>query len=164
MPSNVNAAAHGPTEHGEWTWLGVVNTRTREQRPLPTRPSRPLSAGLSDEHRMLIVLKSQLYGGQWEPMLDDLKNRLAGKPYIFKLVNRIRDDIERIETMRQFEAIPPGGSGRLRRTWSDAPPQGVARCMVDRRRVPRRIEGPAAKGVRGSLRRQDPWTSRSRPR
>ena len=60
-------------------------------------------AGLSDEHRMLVVLKSQLYSGQWEPMLDDLRNRLAGKPYIFKLVNRIRDDIERIETMRQFE-------------------------------------------------------------
>jgi hypothetical protein len=59
--------------------------------------------GLTDEHRMLIVLKSQLYGGQWEPMLDDLKNRLAGKPYIFKLVNRIRDDIERIETLQQFE-------------------------------------------------------------
>ena len=61
-------------------------------------------SGLSEEHRMLIVLKSQLYDGQWEPMLDDLKNRLAGKPYIFKLVNRIKDDIERIETLRQFEA------------------------------------------------------------
>jgi hypothetical protein len=58
---------------------------------------------LSDEQRMLIVLKSQLYGGHWEPMLDDLKNRLAGKPYIFKLVNRIKDDIERIEILRQFE-------------------------------------------------------------
>ena len=61
-------------------------------------------AGLSDEHRMLIVLKSQLYGGTWEPMLEDLKNRLAGKPYIFKLVNRINDDIERIEQMRKFES------------------------------------------------------------
>ena len=40
----------------------------------------------------------------WEPMLDDLRNRLAGKPYIFKLVNRIRDDIERIEEMQKFEA------------------------------------------------------------
>ena len=59
--------------------------------------------GLTDEHRMLIVLKSQLYGGQWEPMLDDLKNRLAGKPYIFKLVSRIRDDLERIRTLQQFE-------------------------------------------------------------
>ena len=60
-------------------------------------------AGLSDEHRMLVILKAQLYGGTWEPMLDDLENRLEGKPYIFKLANRIRDDIERIEQMRKFE-------------------------------------------------------------
>ena len=61
-------------------------------------------AVLSEEHRMLVVLKSQLYGGTWEPMLEDLQNRLAGKPYIFKLVNRIKDDIERIEQMQKFEA------------------------------------------------------------
>ena len=60
-------------------------------------------ATLSDEHRMLVVLKSQLYGGTWEPMLDDLKNRLEGKPYIFKLVNRIKDDIVRIQEMKEFE-------------------------------------------------------------
>ncbi len=59
---------------------------------------------LSNEHRMLVVLKSQLYGGSWEPMLDDLKNRLVGKPYIFKLANRIEEDIARIEQMRKFEA------------------------------------------------------------
>jgi hypothetical protein len=59
---------------------------------------------LSDEHRMLVVLKSQLYDGTWEPMLDDLRNRLVGKPYIFKLANRIKDDIERIEQMQKFEA------------------------------------------------------------
>ncbi len=58
---------------------------------------------LSDEHQMLVVLKAQLYGGTWEPMLDDLRNRLTGKPYIFKLANRIEDDIERIEQMQQFE-------------------------------------------------------------
>lgn len=58
---------------------------------------------LSDEHRMLVILKAQLYGGTWEPMLDDLRNRLEGKPYIFKLANRIKDDIERIEKMRKFE-------------------------------------------------------------
>ncbi len=59
---------------------------------------------LSDEHKMLVALKAQLYGGSWEPMLDDLRNRLAGKPYIFKLVHRIQDDIGRIEEMRRFEA------------------------------------------------------------
>ncbi len=60
-------------------------------------------AGLSNEHRMLVILKAQLYDGTWEPMLDDLQNRLAGKPYIFKLANRIKDDIERIEQMQKFE-------------------------------------------------------------
>ena len=60
--------------------------------------------GLSEESRMLVVLKAQLYGGSWEPMLEDLRNRLSGKPYIFKLANRIHDDIERIEQMQQFEA------------------------------------------------------------
>jgi hypothetical protein len=73
---------------------------------LKTSASKEVSdfvAGLSDEHRMLVILKAQLYGGTWEPMLDDLQNRLEGKPYIFKLVNRIKDDIERIEQMRKFE-------------------------------------------------------------
>lgn len=58
---------------------------------------------LSDEHRMLVALKAQLYGGSWEPMISDLRNRLEGKPYIFKLANRIQDDIDRIERMRKFE-------------------------------------------------------------
>jgi len=59
---------------------------------------------LSSEHRMLVILKAQLYDGTWDSMLDDLKNRLEGKPYIFKLVNRINDDIARIEEMQKFEA------------------------------------------------------------
>ena len=59
--------------------------------------------GLSEEQKMLVVLKSQLYGGSWEPMVDDLQNRLTGKPYIFKLANRIQDDVERIEEMKRFE-------------------------------------------------------------
>lgn len=58
---------------------------------------------LSNEHKMLVVLKAQLYGGSWLPMLDDLNNRLAGKPYIFKLVNRIKEDVDRIEEMKSFE-------------------------------------------------------------
>ena len=58
---------------------------------------------LDEPQRMLVILKSQLYGGQWEPMLEDLKNRLEGKPYIFKLANRIKDDVERIHRLRVFE-------------------------------------------------------------
>ena len=60
--------------------------------------------GLGKEHRMLVVLKSQLYSGRWDPMLDDLKNRLAGKPYIFKLNSRIKDDVDRIKELQAFES------------------------------------------------------------
>lgn len=59
--------------------------------------------GLDEPQRMLVILKSQLYGGQWEPMLEDLQNRLEGKPYIFKLANRIKDDVERIHCLQVFE-------------------------------------------------------------
>ncbi len=59
--------------------------------------------GLTDEHKMLVLLKAQLYDGSWQPMLNDLNNRLEGKPYIFKLANRIKDDVERIEDLQEFE-------------------------------------------------------------
>ena len=76
---------------------------SRGGKPGDASAAGDFAAGLSDEHRMLVILKAQLYGGTWEPMLDDLQNRLADKPYIFKLANRIKDDIERIEQMRRFE-------------------------------------------------------------
>jgi hypothetical protein len=60
--------------------------------------------GLDEKYRMLVILKAQLYGNRWEPMLEDLRNRLHGKPYIFKLAGRIKEDMERIERMRLFEA------------------------------------------------------------
>jgi len=58
---------------------------------------------LAEEERMLIILQRQLYDGNWLAMLTDLRNRLEGKPYIFKLANRIQDDIARIEKLRAFE-------------------------------------------------------------
>ncbi len=66
-------------------------------------PVEQFVGSLDDKHRMLVVLKSQLYGGRWEPMLEDLQNRLEGKPYIFKLANRIKDDVERIGVLQAFE-------------------------------------------------------------
>jgi len=77
--------------------------QTKGQKP-PIRPVvQEFVDRLDNEHKMLVVLKAQLYGGRWEPMLDDLENRLAGKPYIFKLANRIQDDIERIRRLKAFE-------------------------------------------------------------
>ena len=58
---------------------------------------------LSREERMLVVLKRNLYEGDWDGMVDDLKARLEGKPYIFRLASRITDDLERIERLRNYE-------------------------------------------------------------
>lgn len=60
-------------------------------------------ANLTEEDKMLIVLKRELYEGSWDDMQEDLENRLSGKPFIFKLANRIQDDIERIGRLRTFE-------------------------------------------------------------
>ena len=84
--------------------MGKVSENRGNQENSPVEPAvKDFVENLSNEHRMLVVLKAQLYSGRWETMLDDLENRLKGKPYIFKLTNRINDDIERIEEMRKFE-------------------------------------------------------------
>lgn len=58
---------------------------------------------LTPDERMLITLRDDLYDGSWDLMMRDLKDRLKGKPYIFKLVNRIQDDIQRIEKIQAYE-------------------------------------------------------------
>lgn len=58
---------------------------------------------LNSEERMLLVLKRELYEGSWDEMAADLKARLDGRPYIFKLVHRIEDDLQRIARLREFE-------------------------------------------------------------
>ncbi len=86
--------------------MANVSRNRTNQEGLPVDPAVvDYVSTLDNEHKMLVVLKAQLYSGRWEPMLDDLKNRLAGKPYIFKLTNRINDDVERINEMREFEEI-----------------------------------------------------------
>ena len=58
---------------------------------------------LPEEERMLLTLLGELYEGQWDPMAEDLRDRLQGKPYVFKLVNRIEEDLKRIARLRQYE-------------------------------------------------------------
>ena len=60
-------------------------------------------ASLAEEEKMLVELRDELYDGSWESMLRDLNDRLKGRPYIYKLVNRIQDDIARIKKLRTFE-------------------------------------------------------------
>jgi hypothetical protein len=70
----------------------------------PPDQVRQYVAGLSSEERMLVLLKGELYEGNWDEMVADLRARLEGRPYIFKLAHRISDDLERIERLRRFEA------------------------------------------------------------
>jgi len=58
---------------------------------------------LSPEERLLVVLKRELYDGSWDDMIADLRARLEGRPFIFKLVTRITEDLERIARLRAYE-------------------------------------------------------------
>lgn len=58
---------------------------------------------LSEEERLLIVLKKELYECRWDEMIADLRGRMNGRPYVYKLIHRIEDDLERIEKLRDFE-------------------------------------------------------------
>jgi len=64
---------------------------------------RQFVAKTTDEERMLIVLKHELYEDSWDEMVTDLNARLEGRPYIFKLAHRIADDLARIKRLRDFE-------------------------------------------------------------
>jgi hypothetical protein len=58
---------------------------------------------LPQTERMLIQLRDELYDGDWKKMQIDLEDRLAGKPYIFKLVNRIEQDLDGIKKLKGYE-------------------------------------------------------------
>ncbi|MCU0722039.1 MAG: hypothetical protein MUC63_00215 [Planctomycetes bacterium] len=64
---------------------------------------RKYCEALTPEEKMLVTLREELYFGSWEKMQQDLKDRLKGRPYIFKLVNRIEEDLERIEKLQAYE-------------------------------------------------------------
>jgi hypothetical protein len=66
-------------------------------------PHQRFYRSLTGEEIMLLTLRDELYNSQWEQMLDDLRDRLQGKPYIFKLVNRIEEDIDRIKKLKTYE-------------------------------------------------------------
>jgi hypothetical protein len=58
---------------------------------------------LTQEQKMLITLRDELYEGSWSTMIEDLEARMNGKPYIFKLVNRIEKDLNNIKMLREYE-------------------------------------------------------------
>lgn len=68
-----------------------------------TSPHDKFVTGLSLDEKTLVALRDELYGGSWDQMQGDLRDRLKGRPYIFKLVNRIQVDLDRIDTLVEYE-------------------------------------------------------------
>ena len=58
---------------------------------------------LAPEDRVLRDVRDQLYGGDWDELERDLRARLEGKPFIFKLASKIEEDLARIARLRQAE-------------------------------------------------------------
>ena len=58
---------------------------------------------LTPEERQLIVLRDELYDGSWAEMRQDLEDRRDGRPYIFKLIDRIEEDLGRISRLSEYE-------------------------------------------------------------
>ncbi|MBI5763983.1 MAG: hypothetical protein HZA51_10710 [Planctomycetes bacterium] len=70
--------------------------------PQADRPNSLLGT-MTTEEWMLVRLRDQLYGGHWDEMRIDLEQRRRGEPYIFKLVHRIEEDLERIARLQELE-------------------------------------------------------------
>lgn len=52
----------------------------------------------------LTEIRDEIYGGSWTDMLSDLKARLIKRPYNFRLVQRIEEDIRTIEeTLKKYK-------------------------------------------------------------
>jgi len=92
-----------PGQKEPLTSVGQESQPSSVEHPGSTERAQKFMSQLTEEERMLILLHRELYENSWQAMLNDLRNRLDGKPYIFKLANRIQDDIARIEKLQSFE-------------------------------------------------------------
>lgn len=85
--------------------LNRSRPRSRRETYSIVRPDvRAFVQSLSPEETQLIVLRDELYFGSWAEMRHDLEDRRAGKPFIFKLIHRIEEDLARIDRLSAFEA------------------------------------------------------------
>ena len=58
---------------------------------------------LEPYERVLIELRDQLYEGSWDRVLQDLRARQCGEPFVYKLSQTIARDIEAIERLQHYE-------------------------------------------------------------
>lgn len=66
---------------------------------------------LSEDERMLILLRDELYEGNWDDFIEDLQDRLNGRPHLFdiqpasaRLQETIRQHLHMIQRLRELEA------------------------------------------------------------
>ena len=64
---------------------------------------REFYARLTREETQLLLLRNVLYRGLWSEIERDLRRRLERKPYVFRLMHRIEEDLARIARMRAYE-------------------------------------------------------------
>jgi hypothetical protein len=64
---------------------------------------------LTEEQRMLLRLRDDLYEGQWELFVQDLKARLAGEPHVFEIgpaSDRLKETItNHLQLIDELQAI-----------------------------------------------------------
>ncbi len=70
---------------------------------VPDGPVARFLTTLEREDHVLLVLRDELYEGSWQEMRRDLIDRREGRPCVFKLAQRIAQDIERIDRLAEFE-------------------------------------------------------------
>lgn len=68
---------------------------------------------LTAEEEQLIIIRDFLYDGDWDEVVQDLRSRQQGRPFIFKLNTRIDEDLKRIEKLQSYERVHGVNLGRL---------------------------------------------------
>jgi len=66
-------------------------------------PVRRIVEALSEQDQLLIICNYELYEGRWDLLRADLADRLAGRPYVLKLGERIKEDLERAAQLEELE-------------------------------------------------------------
>ena len=67
------------------------------------RKEREPNEGFKFTEEDLIILRDELYDGSWELFMQDLRNRLEKRPAVYKITERIKEDIERIADIMERE-------------------------------------------------------------
>lgn len=75
---------------------------------LPSRDALPepvkrILDTLTGQETVLILCNHELYGGDWALLRADLVDRLAGRPFVVKVGDRIREDLERVQRLEAIE-------------------------------------------------------------